>query len=236
MLITMGEFEFSQSSDGENTFTEILTAIMHIHPGALMISTLCIGFLIFWDKLASGNQLFFKLFPSALALIFVGVGLNELFRIVQPEWYLGNSPQHMVSFPSFRSWDLIMDAFTFPDFTSLTNYGVYISAVTIALVASLESLITLEAADRIDPSRRYSSPNQELRAQGISNILCGFLGAIPLTAVVIRTSTNVFSGAKTRMASIFHGLLLLISVITAGSLLRYIPLACLAALLIASRF
>lgn len=231
-----GEFEFSQSADGENTFTEIMTAVLHINPGAFVISSGCILFLIFWDKLASGKQIFFKFFPSALAVIFFGVGLNELFRIVQPDWYLGNSPQHMVSFPSFKNWDLIMEAFTFPDFSALASSGVYISAISIALVASLESLITLEAADRLDPARRYSSPNQELRAQGISNILCGFLGAIPLTAVVIRTSTNVYSGARTRLATMFHGLLLFISVITAASLLRYIPLACLAALLIVVGF
>ena len=231
-----GEFEFSQSADGENTFTEILTALTHINPGAFVISAACILFMVSWDKLASGKQVFFRLFPSALVVIFVGVGLNELFTIVQPGWYLGNSPQHMVSFPSFKNWDLIMQAFNFPDFTSLSNSGVYISAVTIALVASLESLITLEAADRVDPARRYSSPNQELRAQGISNIVCGMLGALPLSAVVIRTSTNVFSGAKTRMATMFHGLLLLISVVAAGSLLKCIPLACLAALLIVVGF
>lgn len=231
-----GEFEFSQDSDGENTFTEIFTAFTHINIGAFIISAACILFMIFWDKLSSGKQVFFKLFPSALAVIFVGVGLNELFHIVQLDWYLGNSPQHMVSFPSFRNWDSILAAFTFPDFSTLTNSGVYISAVTIALVSSLESLITLEAADRIDPERRYSSPNQELRAQGISNIICGLLGALPVTAVIIRTSTNVFSGAKTRIATIFHGLFLLISLVAAASLLRYIPLACLAALLIVVGF
>jgi len=231
-----GEFEFSQQSDGENTFTEILTALTHINPGAFIISSVCIVFLVFWDKLAAGKQMFFKLFPSALAVIFVGVGLNELFRTVRPEWYLGGSPQHMVSFPSFRNWDVIMESFTFPDFNALKNSGVYIAALTIALVASLESLITLEAADRVDHDRRYSSPNQELRAQGISNILCGLLGALPITAVVIRTSTNVFSGARTRLATMFHGLFLLISLITAGSLLQHIPLACLAALLIVVGF
>lgn len=227
-----GEFEFSQSADGENTFTEIVAAFSNINPGAFVISSVCILFLIFWDKLASGKQVFFKYFPSALVVIFLGVGLNELFKVVQPDWYLGNSPQHMVSFPSFKNWDLIMEAFTFPDFSALTSSGVYISGISIALVASLESLITLEAADRLDPARRYSSPNQELRAQGISNVLCGLLGAIPITAVVIRTSTNVYSGAKTRLATIFHGLLLLLSVVAAGSLLKHIPLACLAALLI----
>ena len=231
-----GEFEFSQKADGENTFSEILAAVTHINPGAFAISSACILFLIVWDKLAAGKQFFFKLFPSALAVIFVGVGMNELFRVVQPEWYLGYSQQHMVSFPTFRNWDVIMESFAFPDFGALTNSGVYIAALTIALVASLESLITLEAADRVDYDRRYSSPNQELRAQGIGNILCGLLGALPISAVIIRTSTNVFSGAKTRLATMFHGIFLLVSLITAGSLLQYIPLACLAALLIVVGF
>ncbi|TDE16795.1 SulP family inorganic anion transporter [Dyadobacter psychrotolerans] len=231
-----GEFEFSQQSDGENTFTEIFSALTHVNSGAFIISSACILFLVFWDKLAVGKQTFFKLFPSSLAVIFVGVGLNELFRILHPDWYLGTSPQHMVSFPSFRSWDVIMNSFVFPDFAALTSSGVYVAALTIALVASLESLITLEAADRVDHDRRYSSPNQELRAQGISNILCGLVGALPITAVVIRSSTNVFSGARTRLATMFHGLFLLISLITAGSLLQRIPLACLAALLIVVGF
>lgn len=227
-----GEFEFSQKSDGENTFTEIGTALMHIHPGALVISTLCILFLVFWSKLDSGKNFFFRLFPSALAVIFFGVGLNELFGALYPDWYLGDSVQHMVSFPSFRDREAFMAAFTFPDFSSLKNFDIYISAVTIALVGSLESLITLEVADRVDPERRYSSPNQELRAQGIGNVICGLLGAIPLSAVMIRTSTNIFAGAKTRLASIFNGLLLSVSLVTAATLLRYIPLASLAALLI----
>jgi len=231
-----GEFEFNQQSDGKNTFTEIFSAFTHINTGAFIISSASILFLIFWDKLAAGKQTFFRLFPSSLAVIFVGVGLNELFRIVQPDWFLGASPQHMVSFPSFRNWDVIMNSFTFPDFTSLTSSGVYVAAVTIALVASLESLITLEAADRTDFDRRYSSPNQELRAQGISNILCGLVGALPIAAVVIRSSTNIFSGARTRLATIFHGLFLLISLVAAGSLLQHIPLACLAALLIVVGF
>ena len=231
-----GEFEFRQSVDGENTLTEIFEAVRHLNPGALAISGSCILFMILWDKLTVRYNGFFKLFPSALAVVLLGVGLNELFSIAKPEWYLGNSPQHMVSFPSFENWDGIMNAFKFPDFNALTNSGVYIAAITIALVGTLESLISLEATDRIDPARRYSSPNQELRAQGIGNIICGLLGALPITAVVVRTSTNVFSGARTRLASMFHGLFLLISLFTASSLLRFIPLACLAALLIVVGF
>ena len=231
-----GEFEFSQAADGENTLTEIFAALTHANMGALVISVSCIIFMIFWDKLTTRYQGFFRLFPSALAVILLGVGLNESFTFIKPDWYLGNSPQHMVAFPSFRNWEGIMQAFKFPDFSALTGTAVYIAAITIALVSSLESLITLEAADRIDKDRRYSSPNQELRAQGFGNILCGLLGALPITAVVVRTSTNVFAGAKTRLATIFHGLFLLISVITASSLLRFIPLSCLAALLIVVGF
>ncbi len=231
-----GGFQFSQSSDGENTLTEIFEAITHFNPGALVISSLCIIVMLIWDKMTSRYGGFFRFFPSALAVILLGIGLNESFALFIPEWYLGRSQQHMVSFPSFRNWEEIRAAFKFPDFNALTNGSVYISAITIALVASLEALISLEATDRIDKDRRFSSPNQELRAQGMGNILCGLLGALPITAVIVRTSTNVFSGARTRLSTMFHGLLLLIGLLTASSLLRHIPLACLAALLIVVGF
>lgn len=227
-----GEFEFSQSSDGENTFSEIITAFTNMETGAFIISLACIVLMIFWDRLARGKGGIFKIIPSALMVVILGVGLNELFKSVKPEWYLGNSPQHMVHFPELKNWAAFQEAIAFPDFSSLAHLDVYISALAIALVASLESLITLEAADRLDEQRRYSSPNQELRAQGVSNIICGLIGALPITAVFVRTSTNIFSGAKTRLSTIIHGVLLFISLLAAGPLLRLVPLASLAALLI----
>jgi MFS superfamily sulfate permease-like transporter len=227
-----GEFEFSRSASGENTFTRIWNAVKHMEPGALIITFICIVSMIVWDRLAQSRKGFFHAVPSSLIVIMLGVGVNELLAIVRPGWYLGNSAYHMVQFPAFQSWSEFVGAVTFPDFSALSNYNVYILALTLALVASLESLITLEASDRIDPQRRYSSPNQELRAQGVSNIICGFIGALPVTAVFVRTSTNIFSGGKTRLSTMVHGVLLFISLVAAGPLLRLIPLASLAALLI----
>lgn len=226
-----GQSEFYQSADGQNTFTAIFAALTNLNVGAFIISITCLFFLFLWDNTSSKRKSF-KLFPSALGDIFIGIGLNEAFLYLKPEWYLGNSAQHMVQFPTLEKWTDITAALTFPDFSALAKTDVYVTAITLALVASLESLICLEVADRIDTSHRYSSPNQELIAQGIGNTICGLLGGLPITAVVIRTTTNVYSGAKTRLSTLFHGVLLLISIFTVASFIRMIPLACLAALLI----
>ncbi len=165
-------------------------------------------------------------------VVFIGVVFNELFRLYHPDWYLGNNNEHMVRVPIVKAGQSIVSVFDFPDFGILTKPAVYTVAATIALVASLETLLNLEAADRLDPLRRTSSPNQELIAQGVGNICSGLIGGLPVTSVVVRTSANIFGGGKTRVSAITHGLLLLVAVALAGALLNYIPLSCLAALLI----
>lgn len=228
-----GEFEFQQLADGENTISEIYRAVETASMGAVLISVLSLTILIGWDKLAKRGIKFFQTLPAALIVVFVGVALNELFRVYMPAWYMGDTAhQHMVQIPTVAADKAWWSIFTFPDFSALANFQIWKVGATIAVVASLETLLNLEASDQLDEQRRVSSTNQELIAQGVGNMLSGLVGGLPVTSVVVRTSANVFGGAKTRVSTITHGLLLAIAVFAAGSLLNYIPLACLAAILI----
>jgi MFS superfamily sulfate permease-like transporter len=216
-----GEFEFSQLADGENTISEIYRAIVTASPGAVVISLLSILVLIYWERVAGRGYRFFKNLPAALLVVVLGIGLNQLFRFYYPDWYLGDNNEHMVRIPIFSAGQPIAAMFNWPDFSALTKPVVYTVAGTIALVASLETLLNLEASDRLDPQKRTSSPDQELLAQGLGNIVSGLLGGLP-----------VFGGAKTRVSTIIHGILLLAAVALTGGLLNHIPLSCLAALLL----
>lgn len=228
-----GEFEFQQLADGENTLSEIYRAIETASTGAVIISVVSLIILIGWERLAGQGWKFFKNLPAALTVVFVGVALNEAFRVFMPAWYMGDTAhQHMVQIPTVAAGKPWWSIFTFPDFSNLANPQIWGIGATIAVVASLETLLNLEAADQLDEQRRVSSTNQELIAQGVGNMLSGLIGGLPVTSVVVRTSANVFGGAKTRVSTITHGILLAIAVFAAGSLLNYIPLACLAAILI----
>ncbi|GAB3802863.1 hypothetical protein GCM10028819_31820 [Spirosoma humi] len=229
-----GEFEFQQLADGENTISEIYRAIETASTGAVVISLMSMAFLIAWERTAGrSTRAFFKNFPAALAVVVLGVGLNEFFRVAVPDWYLGDTAhQHMVQIPTIAPGKSLFSIFDFPDFSALQDAKIYKIAATIALVASLETLLNLEASDRLDSAKRVSSTNQELIAQGIGNMLSGLIGGLPVTSVVVRTSANVYSGAITRISAILHGVFLMVAVFLGGPLLNYIPLSCLASVLI----
>lgn len=229
-----GEFEFQQLADGENTISEIYRAIETASPGAVLISVLSLAFLISWEYIARHNKrAVVKNFPVALVVVIAGVALNEFFRVAVPAWYLGDTAhQHMVQIPVIAPEKNLFSIFDFPDFSVLRNSQIYGIAATIAVVASLETLLNLEASDRLDPQKRVSSTNQELKAQGIGNILSGLIGGLPITSVVVRTSANVYGGGRTRLSAIGHGIFLLLAVFLGGALLNMIPLSCLAAVLI----
>ena len=229
-----GEFEFQQLADGENTLSEIYRAVETASTGAVIISVVSLAFLIVWERTAGrSTRAFFKNFPAALVVVFVGIALNEFFRVSVPAWYLGDTAdQHMVQVPTIAPGRSLFSIFDFPNFSVLGNPQIYVIAATIAVVASLETLLNLEASDRLDPGKRVSSTNQELIAQGVGNTLSGLIGGLPVTSVVVRTSANIYGGAKTRVSAILHGVLLLVAVFLGGPLLNLIPLSCLAAVLI----
>ena len=225
----MGDESFKQA-DGGNTFTGIFSALNFLHGGAVLISSLSIILMIGWEGLASKGHKFFKLFPGALAAVFLGVGLNEIFKSMGSFLYLDTS--HLVALPFSGGFAELMNNAKFPDWSVITNPAVYKVAFTIALVGSLESLLSIDAADKLDKSGKITSKNQELFAQGFANTLAGLVGALPITAVIVRTSANVAAGAKSKLSAILHGLWLVLCVVLIPGLLNKIPLAALAAVLI----
>ena len=224
-----GDFDFIQA-DGENTFSEILNSIDHIHPGAIIVAAVSLGILILWDQPFIKKFSFTKIIPGALVAVATGILLNEWFKISSPDLILAGDK--LVTLPVANSGIEFINQFTLPDFTALGNYQVYVVAVTIAIIASLESLLSVEAVDKLDPYKRNTPTNRELKAQGLGNLVSGLIGGLPITAVIVRSSANITAGAKTKLSAIIHGLFLFLSVIGIANMLNKIPLATLAALLL----
>ena len=225
-----GDMSFAQP-DGENTFSEIAQMLQAFLPGAALVGVACIAMLIAWDR----SPLKKTLFPAPLAAVLLGVAVSEALRASGSTWAIEAS--HLVAVPVLGKdgvgWDTI---FRTPDFSQLGNPKVYVAAVTLAIVASLETLLNLEATDKLDPQRRYSPPNRELVAQGIGNLTAGMVGGMPMTSVIIRSSVNANAGGRTRVSAIFHGVLLALCVFALPTLLNRIPLAALAAILVMTGF
>ena len=222
-----GDFKFIQL-DGENTFSELVNSINKIDFGATLICFISLAILILWERPFFKKKL--KLLPGGLVAVITAIVLNELFT--KNGNNLAISGEHMVNVPVANSFNDFMGFFTLPDFSQLGNVQVYIVALTIAAVASIETLLCVEAVDKLDPEKRTTSPNRELVAQGIGNMASGLIGGIPITSVIVRSSANVNAQAKSKMSTIIHGLLLLICVTLIPSILNKIPLAALAAILL----
>jgi MFS superfamily sulfate permease-like transporter len=222
-----GDEAFLQT-DGKNTFSELFSIFDYMHLGSILITMVSLVILISWTKVPILRRL--KLVPAALIAVIVSIILNEIF--IQNGSEFAISSEHLVNLPSPKSIDEFKAIFIFPDFAALTNNKIWLIAITIAVVASIETLLCVEAADRMDAQKRYTDTNVELKAQGIGNIISSLLGGLPMTSVVVRTSANNDAGAKSKMSSIIHGILLLVSVITIPTLLNKIPLATLASILL----
>ena len=222
-----GDESFLQQ-DGLNTFSELFSVFNHIQLGSVVITLVSLSILIAWTKVDFLKKM--KLVPAALIAVIVGILLNEFF--IQSGSSLAITSEHLVSLPVPKTFEELKNIFVTPDFSAITNTKVWIVAFTIAVVASIETLLCIEAADRMDAQKRYTDTNVELKAQGIGNILSALLGGLPMTSVVVRTSANNNAGAKSKMSAIIHGILLLVSVLAIPSLLNKIPLATLAAVLL----
>lgn len=214
--------------DGETTFSEITKALDYVHFGAILITLISLILLISWDKL--GIQQKIKFLPGALIAVSSGILVNVYFSSIGSS--LEIKTEHLVNLPKFSNFNDFVSVFTSPNFSAISNYNVWIIGITIAVVASVESLLCIEAADRLDPQKRFTDTNLELKAQGIGNILSGLLGGLPMTSVVVRTSANVNAGAKTKFSAIIHGVFLLLCVLVIPSILNKIPYATLAAILL----
>jgi MFS superfamily sulfate permease-like transporter len=226
----IGEFEFFQS-DGQNTFTELIQSFSIFKPGAILISMIGLVILFAWNAFSEKIALL-KVLPASLIVVLVGIGINQLLEIGEPTWFLGDSKDHMVNLPIFNDWLALKNGMIAPDFSFLTNPKIYTIAITLAIVASLESLLSLEATEALDPLKRIASADKELIAQGIGNLSSGLLGGLPITSVIVRSSTNVYSGGKTRISGFFHGILLLSAILAIPLYLNKIPLSCLASVLL----
>ncbi|QGK72884.1 SulP family inorganic anion transporter [Flavobacterium sp. SLB02] len=225
------DFEGDQAfvqNDGSNSFSFLFDVLNHIHLGAVVVSLVSLVILISWDKVSFLKKL--KLIPGALVAVLIGIALNEFFIATGSS--LAIAKEHLVSLPVPKSFDEFKSILITPNFAAVTNPQVWVVAITIAIVASIETLLCIEAADRMDVQKRYTNTNVELRAQGIGNIVSSLLGGLPMTSVVVRSSANNNAGAKSKMSSIIHGVLLLISVLSIPAILNKIPLATLATVLI----
>lgn len=226
----MGDEAFFQM-DGENTLSEIWKATGALHFGAILISVLSIAVLILFETKMMKKIAAFKIIPGALIVVVMGVLLNMLFQNSAPSLAIIKA-EHLVEIPISESFNDVLSLFTRPDFSAFTNPDIYVIAFTIAIVGSLESLLSVEATDKLDPEKHHTPTNRELKAQGVGNMVSGFLGGLPVTQVIVRSSANINSGAKSKLSAILHGFLLFGSVLLIPNILNLIPLASLAAILI----
>lgn len=223
-----GDWFALENGSGSGFFTEIINSINYAHLGAIIITVVSLAILIAFNKIPFLKKI--KVLPGALVVVAVGILINELFKSSGSS--LAISQDHLVTLPTASSFNEFIGQFSTPDFSAFTNPKVWILGLTIAIVASIETLLCLEAGDKMDPLKRYSSANTELKAQGLGNILSGLIGGLPMTSVIVRTTANINAGAKTKLSAIAHGMFLLLAVLTIPFLLNKIPMACLAAILI----
>ncbi len=223
------DLNFSQV-DGYNTFSAIGAAFRSLSPGSVLVGVVSLGLMLLWETQAIRRQPWARLIPGALVAVLVAVGLNQLLGTVAPDFKV--RPEHLVTLPVIDSLQQLIGAMTFPDFSALSRPATYGVALTIAIVASLETLLSVEAVDNLDPQKRHTPTNRELMAQGTGNLVSGLLGGLPITAVIVRSSANISAGGQTRMSAFIHGLLLLASLLFLGSVLNLIPLSALAAVLL----
>ncbi|TDQ07570.1 SulP family inorganic anion transporter [Pedobacter metabolipauper] len=221
-----GDESFFQG-DHENTFSAITAAMSHFGLAAIVISGLSIAVLVLWPKFKKLSTV-----PAPLVVVALGVGLAIAFKGTN---YALDGAQ-MVAIPVVNGFSEFIGLFTTPDFSQISNGKVWMVAGTIAIVASLETLLSLEAIDKIDPIKRVSPTNRELIAQGAGNIVSGLVGGLPMTSVIVRSSANVNAGGRTKMSAVFHGCWLLLSLLFIPGLINMIPLACLAAILLVTGY
>ena len=222
-----GDMDFWQV-DGENTLTEIINAFGNPDFGAASIGALGLLILILWQQGFMQRIKLFTYIQGPLVAILSGIGLVYLYRGGSHEMLT----EHLVNVPVATSANDFFGFFTFPRFSAISNPLVWKTALVIALVASIETLLSAEATDKMDPQKRVTPANRELKAQGIGNMVSGLLGGLPITQVIVRSSTNIQSGGKTKMSAIIHGFFILGFVALLPQLLNLVPRASLAAILL----
>ncbi|MBX2967001.1 MAG: SulP family inorganic anion transporter [Cyclobacteriaceae bacterium] len=224
-----GDLSFAQA-DGHNTFSELFYMLQGITPAALLISAIGLAIILFWDSYLSKKHQIFKLIQGPLVAVVAGIAYQLITMKFFPSWAL--TGDHLVSVPVADSFVGFFGHFSLPDFSTILNQEVWVVAFTIAVVASIETLLSVEATDKLDPYKRTTNTNRELIAQGSGNLISGLIGGLPITQVILRSSANIQSGGKTKMSAILHGVLLLVCVIAIPTVLNLVPLAVLASVLL----
>ena len=215
--------------NGLNTFSAIGAAMKGLSSGSVLVGVVSLVILLLWNTAPVRRQSWARLVPGALVAVLAAVGINQLLKAVASEMQV--RPEHFVKLPVLSSLGQLAGEMTFPDFNALRNPTTYGVAFTIAIVASLEMLLSVEAADNLDPQKRHTPTNRERLAQGAGKLVSGLLGGLPLTAVIVRSSANVAAGAQRKLSAFIHGLMLT-SLLFLGSVLNLIPLLALAAVLL----
>jgi len=224
-----GDDAFLQQ-DGENTFEALTSMFGAINPGVLLITAISMGILILWDTVLTKKHKIFGVINGPLVAVLTGIGLQLAFLNGLLPFTL--SPDQVVSIPVAGSVSEFLGQFTLPDFSSLNNPAIYTTAFVLAVVASLETLLCVEATDKLDPEKRITPTNRELKAQGLGNLISGLIGGLPITQVIVRSSTNITFGGRSKLSAILHGVYLLIAAVAIPGILNLIPLSTLAAILI----
>ncbi len=224
-----GDLSYFQRG-GETTLSSIASAFDAFTPGAMLIAALSIPVLVFWDMVLIKKHKIFSVIQGPIVVVVLGIVMNFFYQKGLLNFSL--AANHLVSIPVPENLAGFFSLLTFPDFSAITNFEVWKIALVMAIVASLETLLCVEATDKLDPYKRVTPTNRELKAQGLGNVVSGLIGGLPITQVIVRSSANIAFGAKTKMSAILHGVFLLISAITIAGLLNMIPLASLAAILI----
>jgi len=220
--------------DKENTFSELIYSVNYLSPASLLIGLLSIGILVLWDKPFIKKSSMAKFLPGPLIVVAIAILINESLARSGSAFVV--SANHMVNLPVASSFSSFLGFFSFPQWEWLDNPQVWISGLTIAVIASLETLLSIEAVDKLDPFNRRTPTNRELRAQGFGNLVSGLIGGLPLTSVIVRSSANVDAGARSKLSTVFHGLLIALTVLFIPGLLNKIPLSALAAILVVTGY
>ena len=227
----LGDQAFFQP-DEMNTLTEILASLADPHAGAIAVCALGLAILLLWERPFIKERTWSTLLPGPLVCVVAGTLLNEAFGLWLPGWQLTAAREQLVELPISSSFSEFFGMFTPPDWGQALRLDVWIVAGTLAVVGSIETLLCIEATDKLDPEKRISDTNRELRAQGVGNAVSGLLGGLPITSVIVRSSANVYAGARTRLSSFIHGSILMVAAALLPPLLNRLPLASLAAVLL----
>ncbi|MEN9322896.1 MAG: hypothetical protein RL699_676 [Bacteroidota bacterium] len=217
----------NEIGSGFAIFTDVIKAFDHVQVGVVLVTAVSLLILLVWNYIPVLSKI--KVLPAALVAVVVGILINE-FLFVGTSYFI--TKDYLVSLPKPSSMDEFVNVLVTPDFSAILNTKVWVVGITIAIVASIETLLCIEAADTMDPHKRFTDTNVELKAQGIGNCLSALLGGLPMTSVVVRTTANLNAGAKSKMSAVIHGVLLLLSVLLIPVLLNKIPFATLAAILL----